>query len=89
MLALSFGGAEAKSLSNKNKHGIDFVEAQKLWDDLSLLELPTNNKDEERHLAIGKIDDKFWSGIFTYRGDKVRIISIRRSRKNEVNAYES
>jgi uncharacterized DUF497 family protein len=78
-----------KSSSNKIKHGIDFSQAQKLWDDPDLIEIPVRTSDEPRFLVVGKISDRFWSGIITYRGDKIRIISVRRARKEEVNIYES
>ena len=79
-----------KSESNKNKHGIDFLEAQALWNDSDLLEIPAKNvEDENRYLLIGKIGEKHWSAVITYRNDAVRIISVRRSRGKEVNYYES
>ena len=78
-----------KSSSNKMKHGIDFNEAQKLWDDPDLIEIPVKTSDEPRFLVIGRISDKCWSGIITYRGERIRIISIRRARKEEVKIYES
>ena len=78
-----------KSQINKNKHGIDFIEAQVLWEDTNRIEIPAKTIDEERYLLIGKISDKCWSAIVTYRGEKVRIISVRRSRKEEVEIYES
>jgi uncharacterized DUF497 family protein len=78
-----------KSESNKQKHGIDFNEAQALWDDPDLIEIPVQTIDEPRYLMIGMIEGKHWSGVITYRGDKVRIISVRRSRKEEVEIYES
>jgi uncharacterized DUF497 family protein len=74
---------------NKKKHGIDFIEAQALWNDLDRIEIPAKTIDEERYLIIGKISDKYWSMIITYRNEKVRIISARRSRKEEVDIYES
>ena len=77
-----------KSDSNKTKHGIDFFEAQALWDDPDLVEVPLTTSDEPRFLVIGKISEKYWSGIITYRNDKIRIISVRRSRKEEVDIYE-
>lgn len=77
-----------KSDKNKKKHGIDFYEAQALWDDPDLIEIPAKTTDESRFLVIGKIADKHWSGVITYRGDNVRIISVRRSRKEEVGIYE-
>ena len=78
-----------KSLINKEKHGIDFSEAQKLWQDIDLLEIRAKTVNEERYVVIGKIGNKYWTGIITYRGDKIRIISIRSSRIEEKELYES
>ena len=78
-----------KSRANKQKHGIDFVKAQALWKDPHLLEIPTRTSDEPRFVVIGRIGSKHWSGIVTYRGDRIRIISVRRSRPGEVQLYES
>jgi uncharacterized protein len=78
-----------KSRGNKEKHGLDFDEAQALWDDPDLMEIPVMTSDEPRYLVIGKIAGKHWSGIVTYRGDAVRIISVRRARKEEITLYES
>ncbi len=78
-----------KSAANKAKHGIDFTEAQALWADPDLLEIPARTSDEQRFLVIGKIIEKHWSGVITYRSDAVRLISIRRSRPEEVNLYEN
>ena len=77
-----------KSDSNKKKQGIDFYEAQALWDDPDLIEIPLKASDESRFLVVGKISEKYWSGIITYRNSKTRIISVRRSRKEEVDIYE-
>jgi len=77
-----------KSDANKTKHGIDFYEVQNLWDDPDLIEVPVKTTDESRYLVIGRISGKHWSGVITYRGEKIRIISARRSRKEEVDIYE-
>lgn len=77
-----------KSAANKLKHGIDFREAQVLWEDLDYIEVPVTTTDEPRSLVIGKINGKHWSGVITCRGESVRIISVRRSRKEEVDIYE-
>ena len=79
----------AKNDSNKIKHGIDFDEAQGLWVDPDLLEIPIKTSDEPRFLVIGKIQEKHWSGVITYRDHKIRIISVRRSRNQEIGIYES
>jgi uncharacterized protein len=73
---------------NKEKHGIDFYEAQALCDDADLIEVPARTTDEPRFMAIGKIGAVHWSGVITYRGDTVRIISVRRSRNEEIAIYE-
>ena len=80
---------QTKSKSNKKKHGIDFLEAQGLWEDPDLLEIPARTQDEPRYLVIGKTKGKYWSGIITYREETIRIISVRRARKEEVALYES
>jgi len=78
-----------KSVANKAKHGIDFIQAQIIWEDPDVLEIPTKVKDEPRFLVIGCRDSKYWSAIITYREEKIRIISVRRSRLEEVKLYES
>jgi uncharacterized protein len=78
-----------KSADNKRKHGIDFEAAQRLWADAGLVEIPAHTTDEPRWLLIGKIDDKDWSAVITRRGDNIRLISVRRSRDEEVAIYES
>ncbi len=78
-----------KSMSNLKKHGIDFTEGQKLWQDDCLVIIPARTMDEERYLCIGIIDNRHWSAVITIRDKKVRIISMRRSRPEEVEIYES
>jgi len=78
-----------KSESNRVKHGIDFDQAQAIWIDEDRLEIPAKTVDESRHLVIGKVNGKHWSAVITYRGDNIRIISVRRSRDEEIELYES
>ena len=85
---MGFEFDENKSQSNKVKHGIDFVEAQVLWNDLSRLEIPVFSSDEPRVVLIGRIGVKIWAAVITYRGKNIRIISVRRARKKEVKIYE-
>lgn len=77
-----------KSAENKRKHGIDFEEAQALWNDVSLVEIPARVTNEPRWVVIGKIEEKHWSAVITRRGENVRLISVRRSRDEEVAIYE-
>ena len=85
----SFEYDERKSESNRTKHGIDFVEAQTLWLDSNLIEIPAFTTDEPRFLIIGKMLDKHWSAVVTYRDGNIRLISVRRSRTEEIEIYES
>jgi uncharacterized DUF497 family protein len=78
-----------KSSTNKDKHGIDFDEAQLLWEDIDRIIIPAKNLDEPRYLLLARKDNKHWSAIFTIRNEKVRIISVRRSRHKEIEIYEN
>jgi uncharacterized protein len=86
---MGFEYDQDKSTANKAKHGIDFGEAQVLWDDSDRLEIPARTQEEPRYLVIGMISGKHWSAVITYRNDNIRLISVRRSRKEEVELYES
>lgn len=85
---MDFEFDDSKSRSNKSKHGIDFEEAQLLWLDDMLIEIPARTSDEPRFLVIGRIRGIHWSAVITYRDDRVRIISVRRARIEEVEIYE-
>ena len=78
-----------KSASNKVKHEMDFIEAQALWLDADRVEIPARTTDEPRAVVIGKIRGKHWSAVITPRGGKIRLISVRCSRKEEIEIYES
>ena len=86
---MEFEFGPAKSASNLEKHGIDFDTVRAIWQDVMRVEIPARTTDEARWLVIGQIDGKHWSVVVTYRGQRVRIISVRRSRKEEVALYES
>jgi uncharacterized protein len=78
-----------KSAINKQKHGIDFIEAQALWNDVDRVEVPARTVDEPRIVVIGMSSGKHWSAVITPRGTKTRIMSVRRSRREEIEIYES
>jgi len=86
---MAFEYDQEKSARNKRKHGIDFDEAQALWDDPEFVEIPAKATDEPRALVIGRIGGKHWSAVITHRGGGIRLISVRRSRKEEMEIYES
>ena len=77
-----------KSGSNREKHGVDFIQAQELWLDPLRVEVPTRTTGGPRWLVIGRMGGKHWSAVVTYRQEKIRIISVRRARDEEVRIYE-
>lgn len=85
---MEFEYDERKSQANLAKHGIDFVSAQALWQDSRRVEIPARTEDEQRWLVVASVEGKHWSAVFTHREGKVRIISVRRSREEEVKIYE-
>ena len=84
---MTFEFDSAKSAVNLEKHGIDFVSAQALWSDPDRLEVPARSLDEPRTQVIGRIGDAVWSAFTTNRGNRIRIISVRRARDEETAAY--
>ena len=85
---MSFEFDPAKSAANKDKHGIDFVEAQALWSDTARIEVEARTAGEARSLTIGQIGGELWAAIFTLRGAHIRLISVRRARDEEREWYE-
>ena len=80
---------ENKSQINKEKHGIDFVDAQNLWKNEDALIVPANIiGDEVRYALISIFNNKCFTAVFTLRNETYRIISVRRCRKNEEKSYE-
>ncbi|MCC5842590.1 MAG: BrnT family toxin [Opitutales bacterium] len=77
----------AKSRANRAKHGLDFIEAQKLWEEPTLA-FSSPHSEEPRTVVVGLINEKFWSAIITYRHEKIRIISVRRSRQSEIRRWQ-
>lgn len=77
-----------KSAANADKHGIDFIEAQRLWQDPDRLEAQARSDTEPRTAVIGRIDDKLWTAYVTVRGHRLRIISVRRARREEARLYD-
>ena len=77
-----------KSAANKEKHGIDFIKAQVIWLAPDRIEIPARTEDEPRLFVIGTVEGEHWSAVITYRGERIRIISVRRSRREEIKIYE-
>ena len=87
-IVMQFEWDNSKSRANKEKHGIDFEASKNLWRDENRIEVQASHPIEDRNIIIGKINDKLYTGIYTVRGNNIRIISVRRARKKEAFLYE-
>ncbi len=76
-----------KSATNRDKHGIDFVEAQALWTVWGW-EQPSPFLSEMRLRRTAACEGKVWTAVYTLRGLRIRLISVRRAREKEVEGYE-
>jgi hypothetical protein len=86
---MDFEFDSAKSAANLEKHGIDFIDAQALWSDPDRLEVPARSLDEPRIQVLGRIGNVVWSAFTTIRGNRIRIISVRRARDEEAAHFEA
>jgi uncharacterized DUF497 family protein len=77
-----------KNRTNRLKHKIDFESAKRLWEDPDRIEIRAPHPIENRYILIGKMGECLWSTVYTLRGEAVRIISVRRSKKQEIKLYE-
>ena len=84
---MNFEFDTSKSKTNLEKHGIDFVAAQQLWEDEDRLEIPARTDDEPRYVLVAALGQKLWSVCFTYRKGRIRLISVRRARQEERELY--
>lgn len=80
---------EDKRLSNIRKHGIDFRDAMRVFSDPAAIMFPSRaDHGEPRFLAVGRTGTRLVTVVFTRRGNRIRIISARRSRDEERRLYE-
>jgi uncharacterized DUF497 family protein len=85
---MKFEWDQDKSVSNKEKHGIDFLTAQEIWEDENRIEIYAPYPVEDRRILLARYHEKIWAAVYTLRGEAIRIISVRRARKKEANLYE-
>jgi len=85
---LEFEFDPAKSDSNQQKHGIDFIESQELWKDEKAFVIEARSDEETRYFLFARLNETHWTVIFTLRNQKIRIISARRSRDEEKQIYQ-
>lgn len=85
---MNFVWDEQKRLANIAKHGLDFVDAHKLFDGAYLLfEDSRFDYGEQRFVAIGSLDTLIVVVVHTENDDTIRIISMRKATKNEQKLY--
>ena len=77
----------AKSAANRDKHGLDFVEAQGLWTVFGW-EQPSPFLTEARVQRTAPLEGRHWTAVYTLRGPHIRLISVRRARNEEIVSYE-
>ena len=68
-----------KSASNLWRHGIDFVDAQELWDVAHVVIPSERLAGELRYALVGKLEDRLYVVIYTIRGSRIRLISCHRA----------
>lgn len=86
---MQFDYDRIRSRHNRKKHGIDFREAQILWEDEDRLVIPARSDTEVRYALLGKTKNKICVAFYTLRGDAIRIFSVRRAREKEEQPYDS
>jgi uncharacterized DUF497 family protein len=85
---VNFDWDSAKSASNEAKHGLSLAAASALWAG-PVVTLPSKHPGELRHLAIGLIEGRHWTVVYAPRGNRLRLISARRSRENEKTLFQN
>jgi len=86
---VEFEWDEAKRQRVLNARNIDFIEAYTLFDGRPLVTVPSPRPDEERWLSIGEINGIAVAAIWTWRADRIRIITMRRARDEEKRRYQA
>jgi uncharacterized DUF497 family protein len=84
---MSFEWDEEKRVVNLEKHRIDFVDAQILFDGRPAITATSPQLSEDRYLTTGQIGERFYTAVWTWRGEIIRLISVRRARDAEERAY--
>jgi uncharacterized DUF497 family protein len=78
-----------KSISNLKKHGIDFADAVSVFEDERAVTIPDEYPNEERFVTIGMdAFSRILVIIYTWRRNRIRIISARKATTREINQYE-
>ena len=81
---------EAKRLANLAKHGIDFLDCESVFTDPNAITVEDSHHGEQRHGTVGTDDlGRLLVVAYTWRGERVRIISARKAQRRETRSYTS
>jgi uncharacterized protein len=85
---VSFEWDERKRRSNLAKHGLDFIDIDAVFDGPHVVVPSAYDGEEERFLAIGLLEGRCVTVVFTFRSESIRVISFRRARHEERQKYQ-
>jgi hypothetical protein len=80
---------ETKREVNRDKHKLDLIDGQYLFDGRPVVNYPSSRGDEARFVTVGPIGPKFYAVVWTERSGATRLISFRRARDGEERAYRA
>jgi uncharacterized protein len=80
-----------KDGTNRQKHGLSLSFGDRLFEDSNHLIIPSIREvdNEERFKVVGMVDGKLFTGVFVWRDDLPRFMSVRRSNNGEERAYRT
>jgi uncharacterized DUF497 family protein len=81
----------AKDAVNREKHGLSLTFGDRIFEDDNHLIIPSIRlrDGEDRFKVVGRVGEKLFTGVFTWRGEVPRFMSVRRSNSGEERAYHS
>ena len=86
---MDFEWDEKKRAINLADHGLDLIEATKLFDGRPVFTYPSPRHGEERFVTIGLLTNRFFAVVWTERVGAIRLISFRRARDAEERKYRT
>lgn len=81
----------AKDATNREKHGLSLAFGDLIFSDEDHLIIPSIRVEdgEERFKVVGLVGAKLYTGVFVWRSEVARFMSVRRSNSGEERAYRS
>ena len=86
---LAYEWDRGKAAANRFKHGIDFADAVTVFSDELTLTVEELSADEPRFVTMGSsATGQVLVVAYTWRGDRIRVISARAATARERRTYE-